>query len=316
MISFSFIPKNGEEEKFLKVYKKLKNEGITGIETIIGDHLPLESYGKYPIKGVHLLYYPTWLEFWREDMEKVKEDFYDDEGILNYYRSFNKEILLETFKKQFEDAKKIKAKYLVFHVSHVRPKDIFTCNFDYTSIEVLDETLKIVNEVFKGDGPLLLFENLPWPGLTLKDYELTKYFFERVKYEKKGFLLDLSHIICTEKNIKSFQEADQYILNKIKELKELNKFIYGVHINGIEFKNYFEKDFSNEIKEWSSEDRNGKFKIEWEHMKNLDPHKIYRGNLKLILNDLPNLKYINLELNFQSLDYLEEVVREQLNYIK
>ena len=90
MISFSFIPKNGEEKKFLKVYKKLKNEGITGIETIIGDHLPLESYGKYPVKGVHLLYYPTWLEFWREDMEKVKEDFYDDEGILNYYRSFNK----------------------------------------------------------------------------------------------------------------------------------------------------------------------------------------------------------------------------------
>ena len=282
MISFSFIPKNGEEEKILKVYEKLKNEGITGIETIIGDHLPLESYEKYPIKGVHLLYYPTWLEFWKEDMEKVREDFYNDEGILNYYRSFKKEILLETFKKQFEDAKKIKAKYLVFHVSHVRPKDIFTCNFDYTSIEVLDETLKIVNEVFKGDGPLLLFENLPWPGLTLKDYGLTKYFFERVKYEKKGFLLDLSHIICTEKNIKSFQEADQYILNKIKELKELNKFIYGVHINGIEFKNYFEKDFSSKIKEWSNEDRNGKFKIEWEHMKNLDPHINYRGNLKLI----------------------------------
>ncbi|MGL4510942.1 hypothetical protein, partial [Cetobacterium sp.] len=142
MISFSFIPKNGEEEKFLKIYEKLKNEGITGIETIIGDHLPLESYEKYPVKGVHLLYYPTWLEFWREDMEKVREDFYDDEGILNYYRSFKKEILLETFKKQFEDAKKIKAKYLVFHVSHVRPKDIFTCNFAYTSIEVLDETLK------------------------------------------------------------------------------------------------------------------------------------------------------------------------------
>ena len=113
-----------------------------------------------------------------------------------------------------------------------------------------------------------------------------------------------------------YKRQDKYILNKIKGLKELNKFIYGVHINGIEFKNYFEKDFSSEIKEWSSEDRNGKFKIEWEHMKNLDPHNIYRGNLKLILNELSNLKYINLELNFQSLDYLEEVVREQLNYIK
>lgn len=316
MISFSFVPKSGEEEEFFKVYERLKHRGVTGIETIIGDHLPLENYERYPIKGVHLLYYPTWLEFWKGDQAKVREDFYDDEGVLNYYRSFEKDILLETFKKQFEDAKKIKAKYLVFHVSHVRPKDIFTYSFDYTSIEVLDETLKIVNEVFKGDGPLLLFENLPWPGLTLKDYDLTKYFFERVEYKNKGFLLDLSHIICTEKNIKSFQDADRYILNKIRELKELDKFIYGVHINGIDFKNYLEKNFSKEIKDWSNGDRNRKFKIEWEHMKNLDPHRIYKGDLNLILNRLPNLKYINLELNFSSIDHLEEVVREQLNYIK
>lgn len=316
MIGFSFVPKNGEEKKFFKIYEALEKEGVTGIETIIGDNVPLESYEKYPIKGVHLLYYPTWLEFWKEEREKVREDFYNDEGVLNYYRSLKKNILLETFKKQFEDAKKIGAKYLVFHVSHVRPKDIFTFDYDYTSMEVLDETSKIVNEVFKGEGPLLLFENLPWPGLTLKDYGLTKYFFEKIKYENKGFLLDLSHMICTEKNINNFQDADRYILKKIKELRELGKFVYGVHINAIDFINYSEKDFSDEIESWEKGDREEKFKIEWKHMKKLDPHKIYKGNLKSILNVLPNLKYINLELNFSSIDNLEEVVREQLNYVK
>lgn len=316
MISFSFIPKDGEEENFFKVYETLKEGGITGIETIIGDHLSLDIYKKYPIKGVHLLYYPTWLEFWKGDKEKVREDFFNDEGILNYYRSFEKNVLLETFKKQFEEAKKVGAKYLVFHVSHVRPKDIFTFEFDYTSLEVLDETLKIVNEVFKGEGPLLLFENLPWPGLTLKDYQLAKYFFEKVEYQNKGFLLDLSHIICTEKNVSNFQEADRYILNRIRNLGELNRFIYGVHVNGIDFKKYLEKDFSHEIGKWSKGDRYEKFKVEWEHMKNLDPHRVYRGDLKLIFNELPNLKYINLELNFSSIDYLEEIIKEQLNYIK
>ena len=166
------------------------------------------------------------------------------------------------------------------------------------------------------DGPLLLFENLPWPGLTFKDYQLTKYFFENVKYKNKGFLLDLSHIICTEKNIKSFQEADEYILSKIKSLKELNNFVYGVHVNGIEFKNYLDNDFSREIEKWSIGDRNEKFKIEWKHMKNLDPHRVYKGDLKKILNELPNLKHINLELNFSSVNNLKEVVKEQLNYIK
>ncbi len=316
MISFSFVPKNGEEESFLEIYKELEKDGITGVETIIGDHLPIESYGKYPIKGVHLLYYPTWLEFWKEEKEKIQEDFFNEEGVMNYYRSLEKEILLETFKKQFESAKLVKAKYLVFHVSHVRPKDIFTFDFEYTSKEVLDETLKIVNEVFKGEGPLLLFENLPWPGLTLKNYELAKYFFERVEYKNKGFLLDLSHIVCTEKNIKNFQDTDRYIVNKIRDLKELNRFIYGVHVNGIEFKRYLERDFSKEIEKWKKGDRGQKFKVELEHMKNLDPHRVYRGDLKSIFNELPNLKYINFELNFSSFENLKEVVKEQLNYVK
>ena len=112
MITFSFIPKENECENFKTIYNQLREKGISGIETIIGDHLDFSEYKNYPIKGVHLLYYPTWLEFWKGDWKKVKEDFYDDEGIKNYYRSFKKNILIETFKEQFENAKKIDAEYM------------------------------------------------------------------------------------------------------------------------------------------------------------------------------------------------------------
>lgn len=106
MIGFSFVPKNGEEKKFFKIYEALEKEGVTGIETIIGDHVPLESYEKYPIKGVHLLYYPTWLEFWKEEREKVREDFYNDEGVLNYYRSLKKIFYLKLLKSSLKMQKK------------------------------------------------------------------------------------------------------------------------------------------------------------------------------------------------------------------
>ncbi|MDX8336380.1 MULTISPECIES: apurinic/apyrimidinic endonuclease family protein [Cetobacterium] len=316
MISFSFIPKNNEYSNFQEEYKILEQNGISGIETIVGNHLELDEYKKYPIIGVHLLYYPTWLEFWREEYEKVKEDFCDKDGILNYYGSLEKNILIKTFKDQFEKAKLLNSKYMVFHVSHVRPKDIFKFSFNYSSFEVLEETIKIINEVFKGDGPLLLFENLPWPGLTFKDYKLTKYFFQKINYKNKGFLMDLSHMICTDKTIKNFNEADEYILEKIKELKELKNYIYALHINGPEFNEYLLKDFSEYIKKWENGNRMEKFKIEWEHMKKLDSHSIYRGDLKRIFKELPNLKHINLELSFSSRKHLNYMILEQLKYIK
>ncbi|WP_294093760.1 TIM barrel protein [uncultured Cetobacterium sp.] len=316
MITFSFIPKENEFENFKTIYNQLREKGISGIETIIGDHLDFSEYKNYPIKGVHLLYYPTWLEFWKGDWKKVKEDFYDDEGIKNYYRSFKKNILIETFKEQFENAKKIDAEYMVFHVSHVRPKDIFQFDFQYTDLEVLDECIKIVNEVFKGEGPLLLFENLPWPGLNFRDYELTRYFIQKVKYKNKGFLLDFSHLICLEREVTNFEEANKFIIDRIGKMKELKDYIFGLHVNGVKFDKFLDCDFQNKISEWEKGDRYEKFQIELNHMKNIDPHLLYKGNINEIIKYLPNFKYINLELGFSSLLELKEKVLEQLNYLK
>lgn len=316
MITFSFVPRAAEREKFYNVFNRVKEKGVSGIETIICDHLPLDEYKKYPVIGVHILYYPTWLEFWKEDMEKVKEDFYNEDGILQCFRSMDKNVLIETFKSQFEAAKELKAKYMVFHVSHVRPKDIFTFDFEYTSKEILDESIKILNEVFVGDGPLLLFENLPWPGLTLKNYEETKYFLDGVNYKNKGLLLDLSHITCTEAGMDNFQKTDEFILKKIDELKELKEMIYGMHVNGLNFSNYLKEDFTEKIISWKTGDREQKFSLEFEYMKNVDPHLVYRGNLKKIIEKLPNIKNITLELSFTSLENLEEVINEQLKYLK
>lgn len=316
MITFSFVPKKNEQQEFEVIYSQLSQKGISGIETIIGDHLDFSEYRNYPVKGVHLLYYPTWLEFWKGDWKKVKEDFYNDEGIKNYYRGFDKNILLETFKEQFENAKRIGAKYMVFHVSHVRPKDIFDFDFEYTDLEVLNECIKIINEVFQGEGPLLLFENLPWPGLNFRSYEMTKYFIEKVNYQNKGLLLDFSHLICLERSVTNFKEADDFIIDRIERMKELKNYIFGLHVNGVKFGNYLDNDFKTEVSKWKEGDRFEKFQIELKHMKNIDPHLVYEGGLNKIMKHLPNLKYINLELGFTSLLDLKEKVLEQLNYLK
>lgn len=312
MITFSYIPKKEEYEKFGLEYKKLKN--IKGIETVLCNDISENEYKRYPIVGGHLIYFPTWLEFWKNDKEKLLEDFINEENIIKYYGSLNKNILIENFKKQFLMGKKLNVKYMVFHVSHVRPKDIFNFSYEYSSFEVLKESVEIINEVFQGDGPLLLFENLPWPGLTLKNYHETKYFYENIEYKNKGFLLDLSHMICTEKNIKNYKDADTFILDKIENLKELASKIYGVHINGIEFSDYINRDFSDEICKWEKGDRLERFYIEMNHIKKIDSHKIYRGNLKKILEKIPEAKYLNFELEMKKIEEVSEKIKDQWEY--
>lgn len=313
MITFSYIPKIDEHNEFLEKFNSLEN--IDGIESVLCNDISVKEYKRFPLKGGHLIYFPTWLEFWKEDKKKVLEDFSNEESLKNYFGSLDKNILIEIYKEQFEMAKKLQVEYMVFHVSHVRPRDIFTFEYDYTSLEVLEESLKIINEVFKGEGPLLLFENLPWPGLTLKNYEETKYFFEKVQYEKKGFLLDFSHMICTEKKIKNYSEADKFILNKIKELKELKSKVYGVHVNGVDFNNYLDEDFGKKLEEWEKGDKIERFYLEMNHIKKIDSHKVYKGDVYRILQELSQVKYINLELNISSVSQINETVKSQLKYL-
>lgn len=313
MITFSYIPKKEEYEKFSLEYEKLEN--INGIETVLCNDIDEVEYNKYPVIGGHLIYFPTWLEFWKNDKEKLLEDFINEENIFKYYGSLNKDILIENFKKQFLMGKKLNVKYMVFHVSHVRPKDIFRFSYEYSSFEILKESIKIINEVFQGEGPLLLFENLPWPGLTLKNYHETKYFYDNIEYKNKGFLLDLSHMICIEKDIKNYNDADEFILKKIKDLKELKSKIYGVHINGVDFNGYINREFNENINSWEKGDRLDRFYIEMEHIKKIDSHKIYRGNLKKILSKLPKIEYLNFELEMKKIEEVNEKIKDQWEYL-
>lgn len=251
-----------------------KNQ-MDGIELGLTLDYDIEQIPKEIIEGVHLSFYPMWLDFWRQDEEKLSRLFATKEERNAYYQGDSPECLVTSYRKQYERAKALGAKYMVFHVSHVLPEDSFTWKFTYSDKEVMIATLELVNLAFpkEENGPLLLFENLWWPGLNYKDSELTKWFIEQVEYPNKGYLVDISHLILNNKEIGTEQEAYFYIKQIIKSLGETKQWIKAVHLNKALPKRYMQRDHSYLLRKYQEiKDSKQKLTLLKKHIQALDGH--------------------------------------------
>jgi len=226
----------------LKIF--LDSHNIDGIEGILYNPGNLDRIPKNLIKGLHLIYWPMWLDLWLNNKENLYKEFLSNQNILKYYGFNKKEGFINKYKEEFESAKKLNCEYMVFHVSHISIEEIYTRNFEYSDKKILSETIKLINSVFIDDGPMLLFENLWSAGLNYLDYDLTKYFIENINYKNKGFVLDISHLLLTNKNISTYTQAINYINKILTNLGDLKKYIKAIHLNKSCFDDYIRDDYT------------------------------------------------------------------------
>ena len=263
------------EENWEDIKEFVSKNYMDGIELGLTIDYNLEKIPKEIIVGVHLSFYPMWLDFWRGNKEQLAKQFTTKEALYAYYKGETPECLVENYKKQYERAKALGARYMVFHVSHVLPEDSFTWQFDYTDKEVMEATLELVNRAFPNEeeGPLLLFENLWWPGLNYKDAMLTKWFIDKVKYPNKGYLVDVSHLILNNSQIGTEKQAYDYIKETIEALGETKKWIKGLHLNKTLPKHYMQRNHSYLLQKYQeTKDSKQKLTILKKHINALDGH--------------------------------------------
>ena len=263
------------EENWEDIKEFVSKNYMDGIELGLTIDYNLEKIPKEIIVGVHLSFYPMWLDFWRGNKEQLAKQFTTKEALYAYYKGETPECLVENYKKQYERAKALGARYMVFHVSHVLPEDSFTWQFDYTDKEVMEATLELVNRAFPNEeeGPLLLFENLWWPGLNYKDAMLTKWFIDKVKYPNKGYLVDVSHLILNNSQIGTEKQAYDYIKETIEALGETKKWIKGLHLNKTLPKHYMQRNHSYLLQKYQeTKDSKQKLAILKKHINALDGH--------------------------------------------
>ena len=268
-----------------------KKHLMDGVEIMIHDNYDIQKVAPDFAYGMHLRFWPMWLDFWNKDAKAVEETVGDQEAVEKLYGGTDPQCLVDQYKEQYALAKELGVKYMVFHVSHVIDRDTFKWEYDYTDKDVMDATIELVNQAFPADedGPLLLFENLWWPGLTYCDPELTKWFIEQINYKNKGYLLDTSHLIITNPEIWNENQAVEYMLKVVKDLGDTKSYIKGMHINKTLPKNYMRQNHLYKLESYDNA------KTDWQrtgvirkHVGSLDIHQPF---------DHPAIKKLIDEIN-------------------
>ena len=161
---------------------KVHSLGLDGVEAIADPDELDESFPKSLVSGYHLIFYPDWLDFWREDEKALLRKFHSWDMIGKIYRGRRPEDLMRQFRADLELAIRLGTPYVVFHVSDVSLEESYTYRWLHSDEEVLEGAVAFINELLRGIEPSFdfLVENQWWPGFTFTDPVKTDSFTYRL----------------------------------------------------------------------------------------------------------------------------------------
>lgn len=280
---------------------------LNGIEQLIYDNNMILKYKELTI-GVHLEYWSYWIDFWWNNQQRLDYIFESNEEKKHYYKAQNIYEWIEYIKKNITLALNLKPQYLVWHVSEANVQEIFTYNFYYNDRQVLLATSEVFNEVAKiiPDNVLILFENLWWPGLRLNSMENVVYFFEKLKHNNIGIMLDTGHLMNTNINLTSELEASIFIKDIVNNLGSFASLIKGVHLN-CSLSGQYQKKFIEQQFKFCEFDKHRL----WEHIIKIDKHEIFQTKAPSFLIDYIQPQYVVHELAYDNLILLRNKIMAQ-----
>ena len=228
------------ENEWLKAYKDradmdkfIKDCLCDGVEVIRGGDDTTDIYCKDNVVGVHLYFYPNWVDFWNSDIPKLEKQFGKREVWEEYYRAKNRQEFLLPYQADMDYAEKMGAEYAVFHVNDVSNEEIFTYEWVHTNEQVIRAAAEVVNELTRGKNYhfKLLFENLFTPGMMLLNPNETELMLSLTDYENKGLLIDTGHLMCAPQNIVDEEQGIDFVLSTVKNHGELAKYFKALHLH-------------------------------------------------------------------------------------
>lgn len=186
------------------------------------------------VHGVHLRFWPAWISFWRQDAVKMARDYGGQDAVREMFGGERVEAWLELWRQNIREAADAGAKYLVLHVAETPLSEL--CARPFTTIsdaEAIDATLELVaalSDVIPEDCQLL-FENLWWPGLTLRRTDLAERLLSRSKHQNCGFLLDTGHLMSTNLDLVGEADSAAFVVAAYRALGSLGERVYGLHLH-------------------------------------------------------------------------------------
>lgn len=309
LLNISDFPNDDENLRMMEKYQKKYN--FDGFEIIKFDLEKDSSKLKDKIIGYHMRFFPMWLDIYLGKYNMIKEKFSDKMDRFYWCGGDTKEDVITYYKKDLQRAKELGVEYVVFHACYVDDDGSLTYQFPYTDKEVLEGVVSLINDIFKNEDFqfTLLLENLWWAGLKLNSKSEMKLLLNKIEYKNIGFILDTSHMLNTNFNLKNLDEGIDYIIENIDKMEELKKYIYGVHLSWSLSGDYVSKMIEKHRK--SQEEREKAKKKIYEYVGQIDYHYPFEDNrIMKVLNKL-SLKWLVYEFLYYNDEELEEKVIKQ-----
>lgn len=219
-----FRPPHKDLEPFLH------DHGLDGVELLLfGEEVTIP---KRVVGGVHLRTWSYWLDFWFGNEERLLDNFLTRENVAEVYGGEDRGALISWYRKEFAMVRSLGARYMVFHVSDIDLHELYTGDYHYSDLEVIDATIELINESFQEDSEvMLLFENMWGPGMRYDDLSLVQRLFEGVRYKNKGLIMDLSHYAIAKGGISSEVLLYEEIRDMVSSEPKWKDYFKGIHIS-------------------------------------------------------------------------------------
>lgn len=266
--------------------------------------------------GVHLKYFSSWMDLWTGNEERLLAEYQDWDTVRTIYGGTDRHALLDTYRRNFRFANTLNPEYLVFHVSECTMAESMRHQYFYTDEQVCDAAaglLNTVTEEIEGQ-PWLLLENLWYRGLTMERPEIVHRLLEQVSYPKTGIMLDTGHLMHTNRELQTIDQAVDY-LHRILDRYEDLRFIKGIHLHQ-SLTGAFAKECMSQWKPIP-----GTYTEQmWDIMSRifrLDTHQPFRSRrIHEILDRLPGLEFLCLEQISGSREEHAQNLAIQMEYLR
>lgn len=222
-------------------------QGFDGVELMQFEDDERGIIPKERVIGLHMGYFPYWIDFWNGDLDAVAREFDSLETAYQIYGGRDRSAIVARYRRDLEYAHRWGAEYVVFHVSEATIAESFLLKYRHTDEEMIDATIELLNELFAGeDGSIaLLMENLWQPGLSFTRPEMTKRLMDGVRYPNKGIMLDTGHLLHTNLSLRTQEEGLAYIHTLLDAHGDLCRYIRGMHLNQSLTGEYMQQTMNN-----------------------------------------------------------------------
>ena len=296
---------------------KVHSLGLDGVEAIADPDELDDSFPKSLVSGYHMIFYPDWLDFWREDEKALLRKFHSWDMIEKIYRGRRPEDLMRQFRADLALAIRLGTPYVVFHVSDVSLEESYTYRWLHSDEEVLEGAVAFINELLRGIEPSFdfLVENQWWPGFTFTDPVKTDYLLSHIDYPHTGIMLDTGHLMNTNPRLRTQAQGINYILTMVRKHGMLSRAIRGIHFHQSLSGTYVQTATGSLPSDYP-EDYFEAFMKTYPHIESIDLHRPWTDCNCCRIIDTIGPQYLTHELSSKRNRSLFDAVSRQMNTIR